>query len=169
MWNRSSKFYDAASSIQQAVDTALSNEVERSGVVPGAIAWDECACGLLAVSIGRTYLSDEFPYEKDTVTGNCQAAWEVAEYIVQVIRCAPQPADGQISPDEDALDVSAQVMAADAAETLDALANWICSHKNTSDIIDGIVIAVEPQGPAGDCVGPEFRLRVAFPRGIFNG
>lgn len=168
MWNRNTKFYDAAKSIQQAVDAALSNQVQRSGVVPGAIAWDECACGMLAVSIGRTYLSDEFPFEKDTVTGNCAAAWEVAEIIIQVIRCAPQPADGQISPDEDELDAAAQVMAADSAETLSALENWICQHKNT-DVIDGIVLSVEPQGPQGSCVGPEFRARVAFPRGVFSG
>lgn len=169
MWNRVTKFYDAAKSIQQAVDAALSNQVERSGVVPGSIAWDDCSCGLLAVSIGRTYLSDEFPFEKDTVTGNCQAAWEVAEFVVQVIRCAPSPADGQVAPEEDDLDTAAQVMAADSAQTLDALASWVCSHKTASDIIDGIILSVEPQGPDGSCVGSEFRVRVAFPRGVFSG
>jgi hypothetical protein len=164
MWIGTTKFYQAASSVQQAVDSALTNEVDRSGVVPGRVAWDDCPCGLLAVSIGRVYLSDEFPFEKDTVTGNCQAAWEVAELIVQVIRCAPQPQDGQLSPTVEALDEAAQIMAADAAETLNALAKWICSHVQ-KDIIDGLVLTIEPQGPEGDCVGSEFRLRVAFPRG----
>lgn len=164
MWIGETKFYTAAKSVQVAVDAALSNDVDRSGVVPGAIAWDECTCGMLAVSVGRIYLSDQFPFEMDSVMGNCQAAWEVAEIIVQVIRCAPQPESGQVAPDEDALDTAAQIMAADSQQALTALAKWVCDHKNV-DIIDGLVLSIEPQGPSGDCVGPEYRLRIAFPRG----
>lgn len=163
MFTGPTKYYQAAKSVQEAVDAALSNQVERSGVVPGAIAWDDCSCGLLAVSIGRTYLSDQFPYEQDSKTGNCQAAWEVCELIVQVIRCAPQPADGQVSPDEDDLDSAAQVMAADAQQTISALSTWGCDHVDV-DVVDTILLGVEPQGPDGDCVGSEFRFRVAFIR-----
>lgn len=164
MYSGDLKFYTAAKSIQQAVDTALSNEVERSGVVPGAIAWDDCTCGMLAVSIGRIYLSDEFPFELDNVRGNCQAAWEVAEIVVQVIRCAPQPPSQQVAVDEDDLDTAAQIMAADSEQALRALSEWICTHKNT-DIVDGLVLSIEPQGPSGMCVGPEYRLRIGFIRG----
>lgn len=167
MFTGDTKFYDAAKSIQVAVDSALSVEVERSGVVPGAIPWDDCSCGMLAVSIGRVYLSDEFPFERDVVVGNCDSAWEVSEIIVQVIRCAPQPGDTQIAPSQEAQDTAARLTAIDAAQTLNALAVWICAHKDV-DVIDALILSVEPQGPEGGCVGSEFRVRVAYPRS-WNG
>lgn len=157
------KFYDAAKSVWVAVDAALTTPVDRSGVVPGLIVWDS-VCGQLSVSIGRVYLSDNFPYEADVNTGNCQAAWEVNELIIQVVRCAPQPHDGQLAPEEDELDATAQIVARDAAETITALSEWVCQHTNV-DVVDGVVLMADPQGPQGDGVATEFRLRLGFPRG----
>jgi hypothetical protein len=163
MWMGPTKYYQAAKSVQQALDAALTNQVDRSGVVPGAIAWDDCSCGMLAVSIGRVYLSDSFPMEQDNRVGNCDSAWEVIELIIQIIRCAPQPEDGQVSPDEDEMDNAAQVMAADAQQIVAALSVWGCAHRNV-DVVDTILLGVEPQGPDGACVGSEFRFRIGFPR-----
>lgn len=159
------KYYQVAEAVHGVVDAALSNQINRSTVVPGAIAWDEAACGLLAVSVGPIYLSDNFPEAQERPTGfACDAAWEVVTIIVQVIRCAPQPGDGEISPDPAAQDATAAVMAADAAETLKAISQWICQQRGET-IVDGILGQIEPQGPEGDSVGIQISVAVALPRG----
>src|SRR3990172_10621502 len=55
------KWYTVASTIEQAVYAELTTKPDRHSVVPGAIAWDECDCGLLAVSVARIFLSETFP------------------------------------------------------------------------------------------------------------
>lgn len=158
------KYYTVAESIRVAVDAALSNQVQRSCVVPGAIAWDECSCGMLAVSVGRMFLSDNFPEEQSERVGGCQSAWEVCDIVIQVIRCAPLPPDGEMAPTCEALDTAAQIMAVDLQETLAAVSLWICEHRYT-DINDGLVMPTEPQGPEGDCVGSEMHVLIGFARG----
>lgn len=157
------KYYTVAESIRVAVDAALTG-LGRSCVVPGAIAWDECDCGMLAVSIGRVYLSDTFPEEQTERIGNCQAAWEVVEIVVQVIRCVPGPDDQGNSPTCAQLDGAAQIMATDTQKALAAIALWICNNVNVT-IIDGLISPMDPQGPEGNCAGPELHALVALPRG----
>lgn len=158
------KFYTVAEAVRVAVDAALTNAVQRSCVVPGAIAWDECDCGMLAVSVGRVYLSDNFPQEQTERDGTCDAAWEVVEIVVQVIRCVPGPDSQGKSPSCADLDTAAQVMAADTQQALAAVALWICNSRNTL-VVDGLIMPTEPQGPEGDCAGPELHALVALPRG----
>lgn len=158
------KYYTVAEAIRVAVDAALTNAVQRSCVVPGAIAWDECDCGMLAVSIGRVYLSDVFPDEQGSVTGNCQASMEVVEIVVQVIRCVPGPDDQGDPPTCAQLDTAAQIMAADTQQALAAIAVWICQALDTQ-IFYGLITPTLPQGPQGDCAGPELHVLIALPRG----
>ena len=159
------KFYLVAQAIHGVVEAALSNQINRSAIVPGAIAWDESACGLLATSIGPIFLSDRFPEPAESVIGyQCDAAWEVAQILVQVIRCAPQPADGQLAPKIAAQQAAAAIMAADAQEALKAISTWICQERSET-IVDAIMGVIEPQGPDGDSVGIQVAVQVALPRG----
>jgi hypothetical protein len=160
------KFYTVAEAVRVAVDSALTYPVQRSGVVPGTIAWDECDCGLLAVSTGRAYLSDNFPEEETSRIGQCEAAWEVIEIVVQIIRCAPGPqGETQLAPTVAALDAAAQIMMTDLQQALAAIALWICASKDSGLIVDGMIMPSDPQGPEGDCVGSELHAVVALPRG----
>jgi len=159
------KFYQVAQAVHSTVEAALSNDVNRSGIVPGAIAWDDSPCGLLAVSLGTIFLSDNFPEPIEGPVGfQCDAAWEVVQVVIQVIRCAPQPATGDLAPKIEAQESTAAVMAADAAEMVKSISAWICAQRGET-IVDAIMGLVEPQGPEGDSVGIQMIVNVALPRG----
>lgn len=160
------KWYTVAETLRAAVHAALTETPERSGVVPGAIAWDACDCGMLAVSIAQVYPSDEFPAElTGRVSAGCDAAWEVGEVVVQVIRCAPNPEGQALYPSVAALDASAQAVARDASEALRAVAVRLCQLREDRAIVDYLLRPQTVQGPAGGCVGSELRAFVGLPRG----
>ncbi|MDJ1137925.1 hypothetical protein [Streptomyces iconiensis] len=155
------RWYEVAERLRAAVHDALTDKPQRSGVVPGAIAWDECDCGLLAVSVGPIVWSDEFPDEATTRTANCNPVYEAAEIIVQVARCAPSPQGQDMAPTVAALDAAAQAVARDAYETRCAVLTALVGMVD-EDIRDYFLRPQTPQGPAGGCVGTELRVSVAL-------
>lgn len=159
------KWYTVAETVRLAIMADLTTLPARSSVVPGAIAWDECDCGLLALSVNRVYLSDSFPNPLTTRTGACDAAWEVGEFVVQLIRCAPG-ADGvsDLAPSTAELDASAQEILTDAYELLRAVSVKLCEMKRDRDIIDFFLNPLTAQGPSGQCVGNEVRFLVGLAR-----
>jgi hypothetical protein len=109
-------FYTLLTRVRDANATALTNTIggapSRIGIVPGAIAWDDCDCGaggLLALGTVRTYLSDEFPNELSEVTGGGSGVLICGDFSVQAIRCAPSPSTSGDAPSVDARDRSACV------------------------------------------------------------
>jgi hypothetical protein len=160
------KWYTVAARLRDAVYAELTAKPDRSGVVPGAIAWDECDCGMLAISIARVFTSDVFPEELTTKEGAavCDAAWEVGELVIQIIRCAPSPEGQSVAPSVAALDASAQEVARDAYETLLAATSELCQMRAVSDIDDFFISPQVAQGPSGSCVGSELRALVSLPR-----
>ena len=113
------KWYTVASTLEQAVYAELTTKPDRHGVVPGAIAWDECDCGILAVSVAQVFLSESFPDQAARPVGNCDAPYEVGEVVIQVVRCAPNPEDPLTAPTVAELDASAQEVLRDAYEMLE--------------------------------------------------
>lgn len=158
------KWYTVASTIEQAVYAELTTKPARHSVVPGAIAWDECDCGLLAVSVARVFLTETFPDELSRRIGNaCDAPWEVAEVVIQVVRCAPNPDD--IDPPTTAeLAASAQEVLRDAYQMLKAVSVKLCEMNRDREISDFMVRPLTAQGPSGGCVGNELRAYVALGR-----
>jgi hypothetical protein len=157
------KWYTVAETIRAAVHTGLTVAPQRSGVVPGAIAWDECDCGMLAVAQNRVFLSDSFPETYTAPAGvRCDAAWEVGEYTVQVIRCAPNPEGQALAPPVAALDASAQEVARDTYEVLKAVSQTLCQMHDASDIADFLLLPLTSQGPEGGCVGVEVMFLVGL-------
>lgn len=161
----SSKWYDVAKLLEAAVYAELTTKPERHSVVPGAIAWDACDCGMLAVSVGQVYLTDTFPEPMvSVISPACTAAWEAAELTIQLIRCAPVATGQSLWPSTAALEAAALIMAQDAAETLRASALKLCEMTRDDQIIDHLIGVVDPQGPDGACVGIQLGLIVALPR-----
>jgi hypothetical protein len=159
------KWYTVASRLEQAIYAELSVTPARHGVVPGAIAWDECDCGLLAVSVGQIYPTEQFPNPVQARVGNaCDAPWEAAEIVMQIVRCAPNPGDVADAPTTVALDASAREVLTDAYEMMRAVSTTLCQMNEGREISDFLMRALTAQGPSGGCVGNELRAVVSLPR-----
>lgn len=138
----------------------------RSCVVPGEVAWDECQCGMLAVSIRRLYSSRVFPGDasQDGEFGACDIPYTVIEYAITIARCVAVTDDAGNPPPCSALDSAAQIWAEDAMAVRNGVGCCL------ADMIDANTIAeytLEEQvsvGPAGGCVGSELKALV----GIIN-
>lgn len=155
--------------LNQAVVSALTSAgfplPDRSGVVPGAIAWDDCTCGILATSWSMTYLTSSFPTEASTVEGNCDAPEEATEYVIQLIRCAPGPDSNGNAPTVKELADAALLMSTDGNIMGRAVSVLLCQMKEQGQIWDYMVSRRTAQGPEGMCVGNEQRVLVGLPRG----
>jgi hypothetical protein len=159
------KWYTVASRLEQAIYQELSVTPARHGVVPGAIAWDACDCGLLAVSVGQIYPTEQFPNPAQARVGNgCDAPWEAAEIIMQIVRCTPCPDDNGNPPTVGALDTSAQEILTDAYEMMRAVSTTLCEMNEAREISDFLMRPLTSQGPSGCCGGNELRAVVSLPR-----
>lgn len=161
------RWYRIGAQLVQAAYTGLSSKPQRSGQVPGEIAWDSCDCGgMLAVATPRVYFSETFPEEaENVVSARCQAPYEVAEFTVSVVRCAPQPQGQESAPRADELDAAAGLLLQDMAETMDAVAALLCRLEDAGDVVDYLINPAEQVGPEGGCVGFTLRVRVGLVRG----
>ncbi len=158
------KWYTVASALEQAVYAGLTVKPTRHGVVPGAIAWDECDCGMLAVSLSTIYLSEIFPNPVAQRVGACDAPYEVGEFVIQIVRCAPSPQADDFAPSVVDLDASAQEVLLDAYELLKAASVKLCQMNAARDISDFMLRPLTAQGPLGGCVGNELRVLVSLIR-----
>jgi hypothetical protein len=168
----SDAFYTVLQQVRDVNATALVNTLggapARVGIVPGAIAWDECeTCGVLALSLVRTFLSDEFPVEtaESLSTGSLQGALLCADMVLQVVRCAPQP-DGvtAVAPAVAALDFAGRVIVQDAYTVVCTTLSTLNGLLSTGDIEDFLMRPLAVMGPEGACVGSELSFAVAVMR-----
>lgn len=168
-------FYTVAqtlvTNLEVALAASLGGPVQRACVVPGDIVWDGCNCGLLAVSVTRWYLTDDFPESSsgfgasaDARTTPCDLPWLVGEFHVQVVRCAPIPEGNAISVPCPALDAAAQVLLADAYVALTETVSTLCELRESDQIIDYVLGSQETRGPSGDCVGSDLTAQVGLMR-----
>lgn len=165
-------FYEVSrllvTNIDLALRSSLGGSTNRSCVVPGEVALDECECGMLSVSHRRFFLSDEFPEDAvsrgTTRTTPCDLPYLVGEFVVTIARCAPQPPDGQLAPSCAALDAAAQVFLSDAYVVLTETVRTLCELVSNDDIIDYVISDQVSKGPEGVCVGTELVVHVGVPR-----
>lgn len=159
--------------VSDALDASPGGRPSRTSVQPGAIVWDQCDCkdgSQLIVSVTEQYLTDTFPHVN--LTRNpveltpCRASWVVVNAMMQVIRCDAQPANGQVAPDDVAVDRVAQLVLSDAWEILNSTACHLQEMKDTDQIIDYSIANALPTGPTGGCVGFELAFSFALSRGV---
>lgn len=160
------RWFTVCNRVNAAIYAELTIKPDRSGVVPGLVAWDDCTCGVLATTWTTLMGSDSFPQEKVAVSGNCDTAWEVIEIAVQVIRCAPVPkgARNALAPSVTDLSAAARLMVMDAEQAVRASTVLLCGMKDAGDVVDFMVGRCMSVGPEGGCVGSELRMYVALPR-----
>jgi hypothetical protein len=155
--------------IADVLADSLGGPVQRACVVPGEIVWDGCNCGLLAVSVRRWFLTDDFPDTTTAFSGTqrstpCDLPWLVGDFHIQVVRCAPIPDNNALSVPCPELDVAAQVLISDAYVTITEVISTLCELRESDQIIDYVMGDQETQGPAGDCVGTLLTAQVALMR-----
>lgn len=160
------KWYTIAYTLMTEIRDSLTTQVERAGVVPGRIAWDGCDCGALYVSVGIVHPSETFPEQRGVadISDACGAPYEVAEIIIQLMRCAPMPQGQNLSPSPEDLDISAQIVRQDGYEAMRAANLKLCTMRDTAEIENFIIDTQQAAGPQGGCVGTELRLRVGLDR-----
>jgi hypothetical protein len=163
-------FYSLASRWADNVSTSLAalsdGQINRIGVVPGMVAWDECDCGQLATTIRRTYVSDSlspeqvFPLGAD---GACQPIYLVADMTMDLVRCAPSPLeyDNYIIPC-DVLDAAAQVHIADSYIMLMTTLCMLQMLESSYSIVNYLIRGNLAIGPLGNCVGSVMQMTVAL-------
>lgn len=162
-------FYTIIKRILDANDIALEDTVggrtDRSCIVPGDIAWDECECGQLAGTISRWFLSDNFPSDRLSDTQVvCEAAFVVADMTLSLTRCAPQPEGESIAPTCPKLDQAARILIEDAYQLRKTTLRELCEMKSDDEISDFVYVDQNSTGPGGLCVGSTIRFLVALER-----
>lgn len=156
--------YQIARTVLTAVSAQLNSTPAgtpgRVCLVPGAIAWDECECngGQLAIAGSRIFMTDSFPNQNIKPQWNNAAAYIDNEFIIQIIRCAPNMSDGGAPPTCIDLEASAQVVLTDAYEVMCATASTLASMANVDTIDDYLIYDQVFVGPEGGCVGSELRF-----------
>lgn len=164
-------FYDVPhillSEISAAIATTIGGPLVRECVVPAAIAWDECECGALYISVNKWFLSETFPINaqgSDPRTTPCELPWLVGEIVIQIMRCAPQPQGREVAPSCAALDNTAKITTVDAYTTLTTALRTLCELKALDRIVDFSLGEQTASGPEGACVGSELRVFVGIQR-----
>lgn len=158
------RWYTLASDILTYVNAHTTSVFPRAGVVPGLIAWDGCDCGALYLMVNQTYASEQFPMQKVTadLSMGCSAPFEGAEFVLQVMQCAPTPRSGSMVTTMADEDAAAQLVRRDAYETYRAVQSFLCAARDDRDVEDFLLDAQVAQGPFGGCVGTELRFRVGL-------
>lgn len=156
--------YQIADLLVTAVNTALPDPVDRACVVPGGIVWDDCQCGMLAGSINRIYLTDQFPDE--ATISPCPGAFYAVDIALELARCVPIAGDGNtISPACVDLAASAAVLYSDEWYLITTVDCTLGDLEDAGEIVGFLTRPVTTIGPLGDCVGSRIIATVQIHRG----
>ena len=111
------KWFSLAKDILTYVNANTTAQYGRVGVVPGLIAWDGCDCGALYLMVNQTYASESWPMQKieADLSDGCTAPYEGAEFVLQVMQCAPSPQGQSSAPTVQAQEEAAMLVRRDAA------------------------------------------------------
>jgi len=152
MWQLANQLLECAAG---QLDETPSGAPARQCVVYGSqLVWDDCACGLLAVHVPRVFPSETFPIIKQSAT-NCDVPFTVAEYVVSILRCVPQPDAKGNPPDCD------KVSAAALIDFTDRWAVWRGVQCCLAGIRPHVMQEQLAIGEAGACAGSELHVLVA--------
>lgn len=163
-------FFDIASILVSGIHAALAGTIagqpDRACVVPGAIAWDQCDCGQLAISSSRWFFSENFPIETGpgTQTTPCMMPYLVGEFVIQLIRCMPSPLGRDLFVECSRLSAAARILIEDAFVVLDSTRTILCELRADDVIVDFTFGEQTSIGPEGGCGGTELRVLVGLLR-----
>lgn len=163
-------FFDVASILVSGINAALAGTLggqpNRACVVPGAIAWDQCDCGQLAISTSRWFYSENFPVETGPGTQGtpCMMPYLVGEFTVQLVRCMPSPQGRDLFVPCGELTSAARILIEDAYVVLETTRQLLCELRSDDVIIDFTFSEQTTVGPEGGCGGTELKVLVGIVR-----
>lgn len=138
----------------------------RACVVPGEIVWDECTCGLLAVSWRLMGTGPAFPIiDAETPQSNCGSRAMTVQVTVAALRCAASPDDNGNAPTCAQLEDGAFQMLADATAVRDAVTCCLRDMYDDLTIADFALGQTLPAGPEGACEGSTLDMFIGWTRG----
>lgn len=153
-----------------ALTDTIGGQPPRACVITGAIAWDNCECGQLIVSLTSSYPSSNFPTPAaNTATqfgaGRCGQPVTVYGLTISMLRCVPISDDQGNPPTCEALGEAALVAVQDASAIRDGVLCCLSSMLREKDDAGTPVItgfAVQNQdftGAQGMCGGSQMTLQ----------
>jgi hypothetical protein len=163
----SGTFYPALQVILASVHTTLSATPTgwpvgaREYIVPGALAWDECECGLLAIEWLSAPYSQAFPNPSPPTSDGCRP-YLALQLQVTSLRCAPNPGPHGEAPSAEALSDAAQTNLNDLEAMLTGVSSAVKFLDDNYMILNYSLSAPQPAGPAGGCVGITQQLYLGF-------
>jgi hypothetical protein len=157
----------ASSAILASVNNELQNAIGglpgSAYLVSGAIAWDNCSeskCGMLALGPARYYLSDNFPVEAVSSDICSEGAILIADMLMPIIRCAPQPQGLDTAPSPKAMTNSALIVMDDAFHVMCGALEILRTLFTNNDIVGYNIRQQVFVGPEGACVGSELQFSI---------
>jgi hypothetical protein len=158
--------YQVASGSVQAVYAAVDHTtdwpINRTGVVIGEVAWDNCQCGQLVVTEVRRFPSSAFPLEQVDHTAECNEPWLVIQFLLSLTRCVAVSNESGDPPAIALLDASAQQNSKDMTAARKALMCYLSSQYDTNAIAGFEIGSQEVTGPGGSCAGFDMTFMVGY-------
>lgn len=152
LWAKASMLLDC---VVVELDATPDGAPAWRAVVPGqTIITEACHCGQLTVHVPRMFPSDRFPDLLQNPRGNCDPKFTVADMVVTMLRCAPQPDDQGRPPPVDKITEAARRDFDDRYAMRKAAT---CCALGLKLIGDHLAV-----GEEGVCVGSELHVFVAL-------
>lgn len=136
-------------------------ETARNSIVPGALAWDNCECGLLAIEWQTANYTAAFPNPRPVLADGCKP-YLALQLLVTVLRCAPNPGQQGEAPSPEALTAATIVQLDDVEALLSGTAEAASTLEDNNVILQYSLGAVTPVGPQGGCVGVTQQMHLGF-------
>jgi hypothetical protein len=159
--------YDLAVAMRDCVAAELAAQSlpapDRSVVTVGEIAWDECPCGQLAVTLVEVFPADTPPTPTLGLWRKCPPSSRVAHYTVELLRCAHGTTGGGDPPTPAELSADALLAIRDAWAVRQGIACCLRTLAATNAVADFSLGTQSMVGPAGGCVGSELAVYVVMP------
>lgn len=146
-----------------AVSATAAGPPARACVVPGVLVWDDCQCGLLAVTWSAIAASNQIPSTVEASGDPCGPPYVAVQAGVAMLRCAS--VGDQAPPTCDELVADTLTMTEDAAAIRAAVGCCLRDLAAEFKLADWSLGATTPLGPEGGCAGSALSLTLGFTGG----
>lgn len=135
----------------------------RSVVTVGQIAWDECPCGQLAVTLLEVFPSVSPPNPGLSLWFRCPPDSLILHYVAEILRCAHGTTGVVSPPTPTELGADALMVVKDAWAVRQGIGCCLRTQVRNRNIVDYTIGTQTMVGPAGGCVGSDLDLYVVLP------